>query len=127
MKQLHVFEQGVWYEIRTCVNNRELLLLQQEALSLLTEVVREAESRFDFEIGSLRVDDGWFVFFIKPADAEQLPAIVKRIKQTFAARFNRMTGRSGHVWGNRYRACVVGRELPKEAGAAACGRGVDES
>jgi hypothetical protein len=39
------------------------------------------------------------------------------LKQTFAARFNRRDGRTGHLWGNRYRSCVLEGEPPEGAAA----------
>jgi hypothetical protein len=37
------------------------------------------------------------------------------IKQTFSVRFNVIVGRTGHVWGERYRSEILGGEPPKEA------------
>jgi hypothetical protein len=42
----------------------------------------------------------------------ELPAIMKWIKQTFAKRYNRMTGRIGHIWGDRYWSAVLEGEPP---------------
>jgi hypothetical protein len=46
---------------------------------------------------------------------------MKWLKQTFAQRYNRETGRTGHVWGDRYWSRVVEGEPPEreENGAAA--------
>jgi hypothetical protein len=46
----------------------------------------------------------------------ELPAIMKWIKQTFAQRYNRLTGRIGHIWGDRYWSAVLEGE-PPEGGA----------
>jgi hypothetical protein len=51
-------------------------------------------------------------FFIKPADGLRLPEIVKWIKQTFAVRFNLLDGRTGHIWGDRYRSEILAGEPP---------------
>jgi hypothetical protein len=45
-----------------------------------------------------------------------LPAIMQWLKQTFAVRFNRRTGRTGHVWGDRYWSRVLEGEPPEWAG-----------
>jgi hypothetical protein len=47
---------------------------------------------------------------------------MKRLKQTFAERYNRETGRIGHIWGDRYWSRIVEGEPPegeKNGGAAA--------
>jgi hypothetical protein len=46
---------------------------------------------------------------------------MKRLKQTFAQRYNRETGRIGHIWGDRYWSRILDGEPPeneKNGGAA---------
>jgi hypothetical protein len=52
----------------------------------------------------------------KSADGLQLPAIMQWLKQMFAVRFNLGTGRSGHIWGDRYWSRVLEGEPPDWAG-----------
>jgi hypothetical protein len=84
-------------------------------------VLHEAEHRFVFEVRYLRLQDDWLTFYIKPQDGLELPAIMKWMKQTFAQRYNRETGRTGHIWGDRYWSRVVEGEPSEEEenGAAA--------
>ena len=49
----------------------------------------------------------------------ELPAIMKWLKQTFAQRYNRMTGRIGHIWGDRYWSAALEGDPPKGAADAA--------
>jgi hypothetical protein len=37
------------------------------------------------------------------------------VKQTFSVRFNMRTGRTGHVWGDRYWSEILEGEPPEEA------------
>jgi hypothetical protein len=46
----------------------------------------------------------------------QLPAIMQWLKQTFAVRFNRHAGRTGHIWGDRYWSRMLEGEPPEGAG-----------
>ncbi|MDR2786018.1 MAG: transposase [Treponema sp.] len=120
MRKLRLLQQGVWYEIRTQINNREPLFRWPEVRALFNRVLHEAEQRFVFEIRYLRLEDDWLTFYIKPADGLELPAIMKRLKQTFAERYNRETGRSGHIWGDRYWSRILDGEPPEgENGGAA--------
>jgi REP element-mobilizing transposase RayT len=114
-----MLKQGVWYEIRTRVNNREPLFRLHKALALFAGVFRETKSRFDFEILGLRLEDDWLKFYIKPADGLELPAIMQWLKQTFAQRYNRLAGRIGHIWGDRYWSRILDGEpeLVEEAPA----------
>jgi REP element-mobilizing transposase RayT len=130
MRSLRKLKQGVWYEIRTRVNNREPLFRRYTALALFARVLRETRSRFDFEIRGLRLEDDWLTFYIKPANGLELPGIMQRLKQTFAQRYNRLTGRIGHIWGDRYwsrileREPELGEEAPAGEGRAAWDLGV---
>jgi REP element-mobilizing transposase RayT len=111
-----MLRQGVWYEIRTRVNNREPLFREYTATAIFARVFREAELRFVFAIRGLRLEDDWLTFYIKPEDGLELPAIMKWLKQTFAARYNREEGRIGHIWGDRYWSGIVEGEPPEEEG-----------
>ncbi|MDR1108640.1 MAG: hypothetical protein LBL19_06365, partial [Spirochaetaceae bacterium] len=55
-------------------------------------------------------------FYIKPVNGLCLPDILKWMKQTFAVRYNRLTGRTGHIWGDRYWSLVLEGEPPEEVG-----------
>jgi REP element-mobilizing transposase RayT len=130
MRSLRKLRQGVWYEIRTRINNREPLFRLFKALALFARVFHETKSRFDFEIQGLRLEDDWLRFYIKPADGLELPAIMQRLKQTFAQRYNRLAGRIGHIWGDRYWSRILDgepelvEEAPAGEGKAAWGGGV---
>jgi REP element-mobilizing transposase RayT len=130
MRSLRKLKQGVWYEIRTRVNNREPLFRRYTALALFGRVFRETKGRFDFEIQGLRLEDDWLRFYIKPADGLELPAIMQRLKQTFAQRYNRLAERIGHIWGDRYWSRILegepelAEEAPSGEGMAAWGGGV---
>jgi REP element-mobilizing transposase RayT len=124
MRLLRVLRQGVWYEIRTGVNNREPLFRRYTALAIFAKVFRETERRFVFVIRGLRLEDDWLRFYIKPADGLDLPAIMKWMKQVFAQRYNREDGRTGHIWGDRYGSRILEGEPPRgEEGEVAEGRG----
>jgi REP element-mobilizing transposase RayT len=88
-------------------HDREPLFRYSAALALFAEVYGETERRFKFEIRALCLEDDWLSFYIKPADGFELPAIMKWLKQVFAQRYNRQTGRIGHIWGDRYWSRIV--------------------
>jgi REP element-mobilizing transposase RayT len=112
MRKLRSLGQGVWYEIRTRINNREPLFRRPAALALFSRVFRQAEKRYVFEVRLLWLEDDWLTFYIKPADGFQLPEIMKWVKQVFAQRFNGMDGRIGHIWGDRYWSEILEGEPP---------------
>jgi hypothetical protein len=127
MRKLRMLKPDVWYQIRTAVNDRETLFHWGRARTLFGGVLNEATHRFVFEIRGLHLTDDRLTFYIKPADGFELPRILKWIKQTFAVRYNRLAGRTGHIWGDRYWSLILegepaeraenGRETEAEPGA----------
>jgi REP element-mobilizing transposase RayT len=107
MRQLRELKQGVWYKIRTRINNREPLFRYAAALKVFARVFRETRLCFVFELRALCLEDDWLSFYIKPANGLELPNIMKWMKQVFAQRYNRQTGRIGHIWGDRYWSLIV--------------------
>jgi REP element-mobilizing transposase RayT len=116
MRPLRALKQNVWYEIRTAINNRKPLFRQRQALTLLHRTLDEAKKRFAFEIRGLCLADDLLAFFIRPEDGLELPEIMKWIKQTFAVRYNLLTGRTGHIWGDRYWSLILEGEPDERAG-----------
>jgi hypothetical protein len=85
------------------------------AAVLFRRVLCEARGRFAFEMRGFATGDEGLSFYIKPADGFQLPRIMQWVKQTFSVRFNMRTGRTGHVWGDRYRSEILPGKPPEEA------------
>jgi hypothetical protein len=70
-----------------------------------------------FELRGFRLEEEWLSFYIRPADALQLPAIMQWLKQTFAVRFNLGTGEDRAYLGRPVLVAGGG------GGAAGVGRG----
>ncbi|MDR2051913.1 MAG: transposase [Treponema sp.] len=127
MRKLRELKQGVWYEIRTQINNREPLFRKQKALEIFDQVFYETGLRFVFEVRGRRLEGDLLTFYIKPENGLRLPEIMKWMKQTFAQRYNRWAGWIGHVWGDRYWSRILDGDPPPEdetggrAGASATG------
>jgi REP element-mobilizing transposase RayT len=114
MRQLRTLKPDVWYKIHTVINNREPLFRLRQALALFRQVLDETKERFVFEMTGLRLEADQLTFYIKPVDGLNLPDILKWMKQTFAVRYNRLTGRIGHIWGDRYWSVILEGEPPEE-------------
>ena len=131
MRQKRQLALGVWYEVRSGINNREPLLRKPLAMALFMRVFVEARLRFPFEVRGLRIEAHRIGFFIKPEDGLALPKIMQWMKEVFARRYNELTGRSGHIWGDRYWSRILDGEPPEwakvyEGGAVESGRGIGD-
>jgi hypothetical protein len=115
MRKQRILAENVWYEVRTAVNNREPLFRLRPAAAILFRVLRETRGLFAFKMRGLRLADEKLSFYIRPDDGLRLPLIMQWMKQTFAVRFNVYAGRTGHIWGDRYRSRVLDGEPPEWA------------
>jgi hypothetical protein len=115
MRRGRELAENVWYFVATAVNDTEPLFWSGCVAWLLARVLSEAKERFAFELRGLRFDGARVSFYIRPANGLELPEIVKWIKQTFAVRFNLLDGRTGHIWGDRYRSEILAGEPPEWA------------
>jgi hypothetical protein len=118
MRKRRVLKQDVWYEVRTRVNNGEPLFGQhrarEKALAVFNRVFRLSRVKYAFDFRRLRLSGDLLCFYIKPADGFQLPAIMQWLKQVFAVEFNKVDGRTGHIWGDRYWSRIVDGEPPED-------------
>jgi hypothetical protein len=89
----------VWYAVHTSVNNTEPLFWSEPNRDLFKQALYEVRQIYGFELSGLRFSGPQVSFYIKPGDGFQLPEIMQWVKQTFAARFNVIDGRTGHIWG----------------------------
>jgi REP element-mobilizing transposase RayT len=113
MRKLRLLKQGVWYHIRTQINNREALFRGNKALVIFAKVFTETKQRYAFEVLGLRLENDTLDFFIKPDNGLELPAIMKWLKQVFSQRYNHADGRVGHIWGDRYWSLILVGEPPE--------------
>jgi hypothetical protein len=115
MRPLRQLASNVWYNVDTSVNNKEPLFRVQGNVDLFMQVLFEAYVLFGFELRGLKFNGADVLFYIKPADGLKLPEIMQWIKQTFAVRFDRDHGRTGHIWGDRYGSEILPGEPPPDA------------
>jgi REP element-mobilizing transposase RayT len=124
MRPLRTLARGVWYDVRSGINNREPLLRKPWAVALFFRVFEETRLRFPFEVRGLRIEANRISFYIKPEDGLALPRIMQWMKEVFARRYNALTGRSGHIWGDRYWSRILVGE-PAEGAEAYVGGAVE--
>jgi hypothetical protein len=68
-----MLQKGVWYEVRTRINNREPLFRRSTALALFARVFHETRLKFVFVIRGFRLEDDCLKLYLKPEDGLELP------------------------------------------------------
>jgi hypothetical protein len=115
MRQNRDLAEHVWYGVETAINVGEPLFRLDWTTVIFCRVLLDAKERFDFEMRGLALSGALLSFYIKPADGLQLPEIMQWMKQMFSVRFNIVTWRTGHVWGDRYKSEILLGEPPPGA------------
>ena len=86
----------------------EDFLSDNEIKNLYLSVLEECKrKKHKFEIFNLCVMDNHIHFIIRPAKGENLSKIMQWINSVFAMRFNKLTGRCGHVWKCRFWSSII--------------------
>jgi hypothetical protein len=109
------------------VNDTEPLFWSEPNRDLFRQGLYEVRQIYGFELRGLRFCGAQVSFWIRPDDGLLLPEIMQWVKQTFAARFNVLDGRTGHIWGDRYWSGILPGEPPEWTegyvfAAVVCGR-----
>lgn len=102
MRKTRMLEKLARYHVTARVNNREFLMGPDRAKVLFEEVLLRARQRFTFKIDNFVIMDNHFHMIIKPGEHENLSRIMQWILSVYAMSYNRLTGRSGHFWGDRF-------------------------
>lgn len=72
------------------------------AKALLLDVFIRARKRYSFKVENFVIMGNHFHLIIKPGENENLSRIMQWILSVYAMTYNRITGRCGHFWGDRF-------------------------
>ena len=92
-----------------CIERKPLM--RQEAMKkLMLDVLAMALEKYQFELINYTIMDNHFHFYIKTLDdGETISRIMQFIKSQYARRYNRMMGRIGPFWNERFSDTIVER------------------
>lgn len=83
--------------------NQEKMMKDDKVKELMIIVIQETIDLFKFELSGFEILDNHFHFVIKTVSGgENISKIMQRIKSVFARRYNKMHGRTGPLWNERY-------------------------
>jgi len=104
-RQLH---PGARYHIGARINNKDFFLEPDSMKELFLSVLRKAKQKFDFEIENFCIMGNHYHLILKPGVNTNLSRLMQWIMSVFASTYNRNTGHSGHVWGERFFSRILG-------------------
>lgn len=87
-------------------NNREFLF-SAPSFEIFTRILQEARGRFPLRLYNYCLMTNHVHLLFKVGKDDTLAKAMHWISSCFSHRFNRMTGRHGHLWEGRYRSTIV--------------------
>ncbi len=96
-------------------NNRQEVFFIEEDRTFYLETLREQCERFSLAIQAYCLMDDHVHLVATPAREESLAKAVGRTNLYYTRYINRLHGRSGHLWQDRFFSCPLGKEYFRPA------------
>lgn len=91
-------------------NNRQDVFFVDDDRRVYLSILKEQSEKYDLEILGWCLMTNHIHFVARPARPESLAKSLGRTHLRYAQYINRLHGRSGHLWQNRFFSCPLGRE-----------------
>jgi putative transposase len=98
---------GVPHHVTQRGNNRQEVFLADEDRRAYLELLRKQSERYGLGVEGYCLMTNHIHLVVVPRRAESLAQAVGRTHLLYAAYFNRLRGRSGHLWQNRFYSCPM--------------------
>lgn len=95
------------YHVTMRANRKEMILDPSGIKELYLSVLKAAKGKYAIQIHNFCIMGNHVHIIIKPGHNESLSAIMQWINSVFASRYNRLMGRCGHVWGERFFSAIL--------------------
>lgn len=106
--------QGATYHVFSRCADKQNLMESDAMKNLMIEIIRETQGVYEFELNSIDILDNHFHFIIRITNnTDTISRIMQRIKSVFAKKYNRIHGRSGPFWNERFGSTII--EKAKDA------------
>ena len=88
-------------------NNRQAVFFVDNDRQVYLQYVREAAQRFALQVEGYCLMTNHIHLVVTPVQETSLAEAMKRANQLYAQYVNRLHGRSGHLWQNRFFSCPL--------------------
>jgi putative transposase len=107
MRKPRELRNGARYHVGARINRKEMALGPIHVKALFLDVVKRAKVRYDFRIENFCVMGNHYHLVIQPLRGANLSRIMQWIMSVFAMAYNRLSGFTGHVWGERFFSRII--------------------
>jgi putative transposase len=107
MRKPRELRHNASYHVISRANRKEMILNSDDVKEMFLEVLRRAQKKYKFVIKNFCIMGNHYHLIIKPLENESLSKIMQWILSTFALKFNRLFGLTGHVWNDRFISKII--------------------
>ena len=105
-RPLRVIQTELPYHLVCRTNNRTFRFDQKHITRIVFRALMETHDKYNFLIHHVVLMSNHY-HIIATATEENLHRAMQYLNSRIAVRFNKATGRSGHLWADRYRSCII--------------------
>jgi len=91
-------------------NNRQDVFFVDDDRRFYLGLIRDAAERFGLRVEGYCLMTDHLHLLATPTEADSLVQVMKRANQRYAQYVNRLHGRSGHLWQDRFFSCALDQE-----------------
>lgn len=105
-RPLRVIQTELPYHLVCRTNNRTFRFDQRQITRIVFKALKETHEKYNFLIHHVVLMSNHY-HIIATATEENLHRAMQYFNSRVAVRFNKHSGRSGHLWGDRYKSCII--------------------
>ena len=105
-RPLRIIQTELPYHLVCRTNNRTFRFDQRRITRIFFRALKETHEKYNFLIHHVVLMSNHY-HIIATATEENLHRAMQYLNSRIAVRFNKATGRSGHLWADRYRSCII--------------------
>ena len=94
------------YHLVCRTNNRTFRFDQRHIIRIVFQALKETHEKYNLLIHHVVLMANHY-HIVATATEENLHRAMQYFNSRVAVRFNKHTGRSGHLWGDRYKSCII--------------------
>jgi len=107
-RSLRICKPNLTYHVYSRCIDKANLMKNNKLKDLLIQVLKETQEKYNFDLNSFEILDNHFHFIITTKiKGENISKIMQRIKSVFAKRYNKLHGRTGPFWNERFGTKIV--------------------
>ncbi|HDL52985.1 MAG TPA: hypothetical protein ENH32_03335 [Proteobacteria bacterium] len=105
-RPLRILQTEFPYHLTCRTNNRTFRFHQRQFTKLFFRAVVQSTKKYNLLVHHIVLMNNHY-HIIATATEKNLHRAMQYINSRVAVRYNKLTGRSGHLWGDRYKSCIV--------------------